>query len=384
MHYLISLESCKDDLPYEMDMPDQPQLQQPSTINKYVIVPTGSVVSTGSVIVPMVVLLITVVLYFLLGSVIVPYCYVVTNLNFTSNTIPNPRNEVKVITTRSGLAYDGTLPPMPPPYVNSDNEKAKETKVTKDKVQPESSQSTANVQPRVDHRKGKDKLKDDEVFLPKSPLIKPNKPTKTLPYPFRVEYEKKGEKDKVQIQKFWEIKKIHVNIELCDAFDLILSAISHIFPNNNLEDSFKMGNEDLNLIPNKELDKEDLIQSKRVQNGKECDYSSFDGLFKLRYLTNSPEIFKDFTESGDSTSIISDPPSFTPFEGSEMILEEEIEEFLKHDESLNMDLNDEFNDEEGDEEGVVAITHKPLAAYGVANVRTPLSDESEYPIRRKA
>ncbi|GJZ69963.1 reverse transcriptase domain-containing protein [Tanacetum coccineum] len=56
----------------------------------------------------------------------------------------------------------------------------------------------------------------------------------------------------------------------------------------------------------------------------------------------------DFTESGDSTSIISDPPSFTPFEGSEMILEEEIEEFLKHDESLNMDLNDEFSDEEGD------------------------------------
>ncbi|GKG04022.1 hypothetical protein Tco_0314409, partial [Tanacetum coccineum] len=54
----------------------------------------------------------------------------------------------------------------------------------------------------------------------------------------------------------------------------------------------------------------------------------------------------NFTESGDSTSIISDPPSFTPFEGSEMILEEEIEEFLKHDESSNMDLNDEFNDEE--------------------------------------
>ncbi|GKG20840.1 hypothetical protein Tco_0380641, partial [Tanacetum coccineum] len=34
--------------------------------------------------------------------------------------------------------------------------------------------------------------------------------------------------------------------------------------------------------------------------------------------------------------------------GSEMILEEEIEEFLKHDESLNIDLNDDFNDEEGD------------------------------------
>ncbi|GJY49505.1 hypothetical protein Tco_0439461 [Tanacetum coccineum] len=33
---------------------------------------------------------------------------------------------------------------------------------------------------------------------------------------------------------------------------------------------------------------------------------------------------------------------------SEMILEEEIDEFLKHDESLNMNLNDEFNDEDGD------------------------------------
>ncbi|GJV54030.1 reverse transcriptase domain-containing protein [Tanacetum coccineum] len=115
-----------------------------------------------------------------------------------SNTIPNPRNEVKAITTRSGLAYDGPL-------------------------QPESSQSTANVQPRVDHGKGKDKLKDDEVresvfeeilidkeefFLPKSPPIKPNKPTKTLPYPSRVEYEKKGENDKVTKSKgFWELFK---------------------------------------------------------------------------------------------------------------------------------------------------------------------------------
>ncbi|GKD50529.1 reverse transcriptase domain-containing protein, partial [Tanacetum coccineum] len=136
----------------------------------------------------------------------------------------------------------------PPPYVNPDNEKAKETEVTKDKEQPKSSQSTANVQPRVDHGKGKDKLKDnekgmnekekddevrdsvfeeilidkEEFFLPKSPPIKPNKPTKTLPYPSRVEYEKKGENDKVQIQKFWEMfKKIHVNITLADALILM-------------------------------------------------------------------------------------------------------------------------------------------------------------------
>ncbi|GKG16193.1 hypothetical protein Tco_0358516, partial [Tanacetum coccineum] len=38
-----------------------------------------------------------------------------------------------------------------------------------------------------------------------------------------------------------------------------ISAISHIFPNNNFEDSFTMGNEDLNFVPNKELNKEILI-----------------------------------------------------------------------------------------------------------------------------
>ncbi|GKA97900.1 reverse transcriptase domain-containing protein [Tanacetum coccineum] len=61
----------------------------------------------------------------------------------------------------------------------------------------------------------------------------------------------------------------------------------------------------------------------------------------------APQVL-DFTESGDSTSIILDPPPFTPFEGSEMLLEQEIEEFLESDESLDMDLKDDFNDEEGD------------------------------------
>ncbi|GKC97933.1 hypothetical protein Tco_1168208, partial [Tanacetum coccineum] len=45
---------------------------------------------------------------------------------------------------------------------------------------------------------------------------------KKLPYPSRVEHEKKGENDKVQIQKFWEMfKKIHVDITLADALILM-------------------------------------------------------------------------------------------------------------------------------------------------------------------
>nr|GEZ66215.1 hypothetical protein [Tanacetum cinerariifolium] len=52
-----------------------------------------------------------------------------------SNTIPNPRNEAKSITTQSGISYDG--PPIPPPVVE------KEIEATKDTELP----STEDIQP---------------------------------------------------------------------------------------------------------------------------------------------------------------------------------------------------------------------------------------------
>ncbi|GJU51357.1 hypothetical protein Tco_1220912 [Tanacetum coccineum] len=54
-----------------------------------------------------------------------------------SNTIPNPRNECLGITTRSGVVLDGPLPPMPPPFVNPDNEVAKETELDIESYQTE-------------------------------------------------------------------------------------------------------------------------------------------------------------------------------------------------------------------------------------------------------
>ncbi|GJS11438.1 reverse transcriptase domain-containing protein [Tanacetum coccineum] len=53
------------------------------------------------------------------------------------------------------------------------------------------------------------------------PSKEPSKETR-LPYPSRVEREKKDSNDKVQIQKFWEMfKKIHVDITLADALILM-------------------------------------------------------------------------------------------------------------------------------------------------------------------
>ncbi|GJS54440.1 reverse transcriptase domain-containing protein [Tanacetum coccineum] len=140
-----------------------------------------------------------------------------------SNTITNPRCEARAITTRSGLSYT-PVPPIPPPlYDENEPLTEKETEVTKDKVLP----STKDIQPPV-IQKSHDPVSSPISPEPSSaqvdnspPSKEPSKKTR-LPYPSRVEHEKKGENDKVQIQKFWEMfKKIHVDITLADALILM-------------------------------------------------------------------------------------------------------------------------------------------------------------------
>nr|GEX04881.1 DNA-directed DNA polymerase [Tanacetum cinerariifolium] len=64
-----------------------------------------------------------------------------------SNTITNPKEDLKGITTRSGVAYQGPIIPTPSKVVKQG------TEVTKDQVQTPCSQSTAPVQPLVVHLK---------------------------------------------------------------------------------------------------------------------------------------------------------------------------------------------------------------------------------------
>ncbi|GKB74560.1 hypothetical protein Tco_0935972 [Tanacetum coccineum] len=83
-----------------------------------------------------------------------------------------------------------------------------------------------------------------------------------------------------------------------------ISAISHIFPNNNLEDSFKMGNEDLNFIPNKELNKEILIPIPRESKiGKDCDFPSCDDFQSFKTFSNPLFEKKDDFPSRNDESI---------------------------------------------------------------------------------
>ncbi|GJZ91452.1 reverse transcriptase domain-containing protein [Tanacetum coccineum] len=118
-----------------------------------------------------------------------------------SNTIPNPRNEAKAITTRSGVSYNG--PPIPPPVVE------KESEVTKDTELP----STEDIQPPpFVHEQTKDKEPIEE------PSFVANKAKPNLPYPSRLNKEKIREKDDILASKFMEIfRNLHFELSFADA-----------------------------------------------------------------------------------------------------------------------------------------------------------------------
>ncbi|GKD45240.1 hypothetical protein Tco_1269885 [Tanacetum coccineum] len=59
-----------------------------------------------------------------------------------SNTVANPIGDMKAITTRSGVSYDG--PSIPPPSSSLPKVVEHEPKVTKDKVQPSTETGGSN------------------------------------------------------------------------------------------------------------------------------------------------------------------------------------------------------------------------------------------------
>ncbi|GJT72022.1 reverse transcriptase domain-containing protein [Tanacetum coccineum] len=118
-----------------------------------------------------------------------------------SNTIPNPRNEAKAITTRSGASYDG--PPIPPPVVE------KESEVTKDTELP----STEDIQPPPFVQ---EQPKDKEPI--EEPSFVANKAKPNLPYPSRLNKQKIREKDDILASKFMEIfRNLHFELSFADA-----------------------------------------------------------------------------------------------------------------------------------------------------------------------
>ncbi|GJT44177.1 hypothetical protein Tco_0952892 [Tanacetum coccineum] len=128
-----------------------------------------------------------------------------------SNTVANPRGELKAITTQSGLVLDRPSVPMPPPFINPvEDERIEETL-----TDPELAEYTIKVLPPLVQKDKSTSLKNYVVHQ-RDPLY-PN-----IPYPSRMHQEKQQEKDEVQIHKFWKMfKQLHINISLADALILI-------------------------------------------------------------------------------------------------------------------------------------------------------------------
>nr|GEX44765.1 reverse transcriptase domain-containing protein [Tanacetum cinerariifolium] len=122
-----------------------------------------------------------------------------------SNTVANPRGDLKAITTRSGVAYDGpTIPPTPSPLPKVVK---RETEATKDKVQASSLEGTTHVQPAIIQVT----ISDPEVAL------KPN-PKSSITYPSRLNDQKLRYKDNNQMLKFLQIfQRLHFDISFADA-----------------------------------------------------------------------------------------------------------------------------------------------------------------------
>ncbi|GJY92774.1 reverse transcriptase domain-containing protein [Tanacetum coccineum] len=211
-----------------------------------------------------------------------------------SNIVANPRGDVKAITTRSGVAFNGPtiLPtPSPPP-----KEVERETEVTKDKVQNTCLGSTAHVQPPV----VQDPILEPEV-APKLKL----KPS--IPYPSRLNDQK--------LSDF-----VVVDYDVDPRAPLIL--------------------------------KRPFLRTEKALidvHGEEMTLRVNDEAITFKY---AQEVlgFSDSSTTGNPT--LSDPiiassfPPFTPFEGGDFILEE-IESCLSND-SIPPGIDDADFDPEGD------------------------------------
>ncbi|GJX09657.1 hypothetical protein Tco_0199516 [Tanacetum coccineum] len=128
---------------------------------------------------------------------------------------------------------------------------------------------------------------------------------------------------------------------LCQSGQLKDGSISHIFPNNNLEDSFKMGDEDFNFIPNKELAKEDLIPIPRESKiGKEYDFPLCDD------FQNDEEIISIEVSRQISLKVNSEPSIESPILSSPSISfseasEYSLDDFDNDDDLFEMDSNND-------------------------------------------
>nr|GFA19195.1 reverse transcriptase domain-containing protein [Tanacetum cinerariifolium] len=261
-----------------------------------------------------------------------------------SNTVANPRGDVKAITTRGGVAYEG--PSILPTLSSLLKEMERELKVTKDKVQTTSSENTAHVQPLV----------VQVLILEPDVAPKPN-PNPSILYPSRLNYQKLREKSNnqmlnrnvfVKVRKFYFLGDfVVVDYDVDPRVPLILGR-PFLRTTRALVD---VHGEELTLRVNDEAITFKVGYTSRYSRNYYDEPVNQINVIDVSCEEYAQEVlgFLDSSTSGNPTPL--DPidsfsPSFTPFKGSDFILKE-IETFLRTPDELS-NLDDDYYDMEGD------------------------------------
>nr|GEV30666.1 reverse transcriptase domain-containing protein [Tanacetum cinerariifolium] len=130
-----------------------------------------------------------------------------TSGTLPSNTVPNPKGEMKAVTTRSDLAYKG--PSIPTNYPLEKVVEQNTEEIT-DKEHSNCLGSTAQVQPPV-----------VPIFILEPDVLR-TQPKPTIPYPSRLNDQKLHAKATNQMEKFFQIfHDLHFDISFADALLLM-------------------------------------------------------------------------------------------------------------------------------------------------------------------
>nr|GEY72401.1 reverse transcriptase domain-containing protein [Tanacetum cinerariifolium] len=302
-----------------------------------------------------------------------------------SNTITNPKEYLKGITTQSGIVYKGhTIPTTssPPQVVK------RETEVTKDMMPLTNNESTKDVQPPVvqvkTHIPNFEPVVAPVVEPVEAPVsaLKPN-PKPSIPYPSRLHDQKLCEKVNDQMEKIFQIfRDLNFNISFTDALILMpkfASTIKSLLTNK--EKLFELARTPLNEHCSAVLLKK--LPEKLGDPGKFLiprDFSRIDEFLTLADLDTSINLMSLFilrTESINQNDVIdvaceeysqevlgfsmsgnptpstklivsSSSPTLTPFRDSDFLLEETDAFLATNDEPISLEIDESYYDSEGD------------------------------------
>nr|GEX13092.1 reverse transcriptase domain-containing protein [Tanacetum cinerariifolium] len=139
-----------------------------------------------------------------------------------SNTIANPRSDLKAITTESGASYEG--PQISPSTFFLLKVVENKPGVTKDTMNPTNNGSTKDVQPQVVQSESTSGLANSLISEPVAYPVSTPRPNlrPSIPYPSRLQDQKLCDKANDQREKFFQIfKDLNFNISFVDALILM-------------------------------------------------------------------------------------------------------------------------------------------------------------------